>query len=138
MIIVYYSRNSPWPALLASMRHCRPALLPEQAWREAAAWMKANYCPGGQSYFLKRFGESSGGDTIYLMSSVVPALFLKRTLNGLLELTGSGGQVLLAAIPLYWKRRWEYCSSGRKRACWMEIEALVERTRLQVELVKRR
>lgn len=138
MIIVYYSRNSPWPALLAAMSHCRPTLLPEQAWREAAAWLKANSCPGGQPYFLKRFGESPEGDAIYLMSSEVPALILKRTLNELFELAGSGRKLLLAAFPLSWKRRWHHCSSRQKRACWMEVAALVERTRLQLELIKQR
>jgi len=138
MIIVYYSRNSPWPALLAALKHCRPALPPEEAWPAAAAWLQAHSCPGGQPYFLRRFGESSDGDTVYLMSSGVPAPLLMRTMNGLFELAGGDSKLLLAAFPLSWRRRWQHCGSRQRRACWREIEALVERTRLQAELMKQR
>ncbi len=139
MIIVYYSRKSPLPALLASIRHCRRAFSPEQAWREAGAWIKANLHPVERRFFLKRFGETSEGDTLYLMTAGVPPPLLKRTLNGLSELTGSSSELLLTVFPLSWSRRWEHnCSSRRKRACWMEIEALVEQTRLQAELIKQR
>lgn len=139
MIIVYYSRRSPFPALLASIKHCRSALSPEQAWPVAESWIKVNLHPGERPFFLKPFGETSEGDTLYLMTATVPPPVLKRTLNGLSELIRINCHVLLAVYPLSWSRRWEQnCSARRKIACWMEIEALVERTRLQVEFIKQR
>lgn len=137
MIIVYYSRGSLFPALLAALKHCRPSLEPEQAWPAAASWIRENQPPGGEPLFLKKFAEDERGDIICPAAAGVPGELLKRTLQGLGGLLGNGGGLLAACYPLCWSRRWEQgCGSGRKKACWQEIEALVERSRLQAELIR--
>ncbi len=137
MIIVYYCRGSLFPALLASLKHCRPALQAEQAWPAAAAWVKENLPPGKQPLFLRKFARTGAGDIICPAAAGVPPELLRRTFQGLGGLLGESGGVLAACYPLSWSRRWEQnCGGGRKRACWMEVEALVERTRLQLELIR--
>lgn len=137
MIIVYYSRGSPFPALLASLKHCRPALRAEQAWPAAAEWLDRNRPPGSPALFLKKYAESEAGDIVCPASAAVPGELLGRTLQGLGGLLGESGGVLTACYPLSWSRRWEQGSgSGREIGCWREIEALVERTRLRIELIR--
>jgi len=140
MIILYYSRRTAFPALLASLKHCHPTLSLEQAWPQAVAWLQ-QYCHAGEPpFFLKRFGESPEGDTLYLMTAGVPPPVIKRTLNGLAGLLKSRHDpawFLLADVLPPCRGRWGPISSPiRKAAFWMEIEAFVAQTRLQVELIK--
>jgi len=72
------------------------------------------------------------------MTASVPPPVLKRTLNGLTGLIKSGQDAtwLLPAGPLpSWPGRWGAAGPGRT-SFWMEIEVLVEQTRLQIELIK--
>lgn len=140
MIILYYSPRTSFPALLASIKHCRPALSLEQAWLQAAAWLQKYHHGGEPPFYLKHFGESPEGDTLYLMTAGVPPPVLKRTLNGLAGLIksrhGAAWFLLADALPS-WRGSWRAAGrSPRKTAFWMEIEAIVEQTRLQVELIK--
>lgn len=142
-MVIYYSGESLFPALLAAMKHCRPALGLEQAWGEAISWIEADRRRGERSFLLERFSETTGpgGEIICLAAAGVPPLMFRRTLEGLGGLLEKNCRtpVLPAVYPLPWRRRWEKSGSARRRkACWMDIEAFVERTRLQIELIRAR
>lgn len=141
MIIVYYSRGSALPALLAAIKHCRPALLLPQARSEASAWRRRHYPAGEPPFFLKQFGSTFEGDLLYLMTASVPPPLIKRTFDGfyaLLKGEGDAG-LLLAPLPSWHCRQGLRSMSPRREAAfWLEIEAVVEQTRLQVELIDKK
>lgn len=138
IIVLYYSPKTIYPALLASIRHCHPALTPEQSRLRAMGWLQ-EYGKEKISPFLAAFGESSGGEIVCPATAAVPPPLLGRTLNSLSALLkdSSGAPTLLAAGPLppgpagRWKT-----PRREERAFWKEIEALVEQTRLRIELIR--
>lgn len=138
MIIIYYSRGASFPALLAALKHCRPALTLQQARRAAADWREESALGERQPSFLQPLGETAAGEIVCFMTADVPPPVIRRTFNGLGALMGST-TVLTAAYPLTWGSSGERGRGSRlRKACWREIEALVERTRLQARLMRDR
>ncbi|NLA27828.1 MAG: hypothetical protein GX878_10590, partial [Firmicutes bacterium] len=103
MIIIYYSRGAPLPALLAALKHCCPALPPEQIWRAARGWWQENAPKSERTFFLKKIGETPGEEIICLMTAGMPPAMIRRTFNGLSEFMGEMN-VLTAASPRSWSR----------------------------------
>ncbi len=135
IIVLYYSTGSIYPALLASLKHCYPALSPEQADLQAAGWLKEKI-GDRQPPLLTVFGESSGGELVCLASARVPPPLLGRILSSFGALLGNspGAPTLLPAGPLPPMPRRQ---RGRSDF-WREIEARVEQARLQLELIGQR
>lgn len=141
MFIFYYSTCSPFPALLAAISHCHPAISLGQAWAQALRWQRANSPLGKEALLIERFGRTSERDTVYLMSAAVPQPLLLRTLNSLAGLMKDrcGKELFLPAGPLpLWSGADGNAGVRPKEAFWKEIKALVEQTRLRVELIKKR
>lgn len=139
MIVLYYSPGALFPALLAAMNHAHPDLPPERAWLRARERLDRHGPAGERPVLLEEFGPSPGGETLYLAAAPVPSALLRRTLSGLgVALTGGRGTppVLLAGPLPPWRGRWTISAPGRA-GYWEEIRALVERTRLQIELIGR-
>ncbi len=138
IFVLYYSEKTITPALLAAISHCHPDLPPEQLRLRAAGWLQRELAGKKPSALLVPFAVSPGGETVCLGTGGVPPPLLRRTLGGLSRLLGKGpGQpVLLTARPLppaparLWKAPCRETS-----AFWKELEALVEQTRLQAELL---
>jgi len=97
--------------------------------------------PGKEALLIERFGRTSERDTVYLMSAAVPQPLLLRTLNSLAGLMKDrcGKELFLPAGPLpLWSGADGNAGVRPKEAFWKEIKALVEQTRLRVELIKKR
>lgn len=139
IIIVYCSRGSVFPALLAAISHCSPGLSPGRAWEEAKTWAGANLTTEGEPFVFKPYAQTSPGEIICILKVAFPLPLLKRTLQGLDGLIGNSCSLLpaLCRFPCMagrWRRGW---GAGPGKACQREIAALVDRTLLQVELIKR-
>lgn len=142
MIVLYYSAHSPLPALLAAINHCHPAFGFERAWALAQRWQRTNRPPEKECLLIKRFGCTPAGETVYLMSAAVPQPLLQKTLGGLGRIMesnrGRGWFLPAGSLPLWRGGDGSGGIFSPKEAFWKEIKALVEQTRLKVELIKER
>ena len=137
--ILYYSPKTALPALLASIRHCRPGLPPEKAWAKAEEWLQGNRRCSGPLPFLECYGCSPEGNSVWLMVSDVPPRLFKRTLSHFAALLTAGGSAawVLQEGPL------PALTGGKAgfskiNVRWRELGAVVEQTRLKAELVRQR
>jgi len=136
MIILYYSRRTAFPALLASLKHCHPTPL-TGAGLAAGSSLAAAILPCGRaalfSKALRRISRrryplpddsrrAAAGDQANLKRPGRAAQEPPRP-----GLVSAGRR--FAAVPRKGGDR--SAAPSRKAAFWMEIEAFVEQTRLQ-------
>ncbi len=142
MKIIYYSRGSVIPALLAAVKHQNPATTREQVLQQAFGWWSEQNLEE-QNVLLLSLGKSTEGVDLYVMSSPIPPSLVERTLANLAGLIRddreAGDLTLVSALPF--SRSGEKGADTRSPATWQklsamwpEIEAAVNQAQLQISL----
>ncbi len=131
LIVVYYSRGSVVPALLAAALHRDPEISLEQGLRCAAVW-KTTHLPEEASVMLKPFSRLEGGYILFVATANAAPGLVERTLMAVDHLFPRGGtnRLLVAPLPGFRRPRREI-EAG---TLWPEITAVVGQVRLQLAL----
>ena len=125
MKVIYYSRNTLLPALLAAALHCRPSLDFAQG---LALVGKAHELQGSLQAGIKHYADCADGTGVFAMTFTAPPLLVENTLHSLLPLLGgTAGQLLLVSARPGGGRR---LSDLEMRGMWAEVCAAVKKARL--------
>src|SRR5690554_417774 len=94
MKVIYYSRYTLIPALLAAALHCHPAINLTRALTLVAD--KADTPAGGLRAGIQHYAHCADGTGIFVMTFTAPPLLVENSLNSLFPLLeDSPGRLLL-------------------------------------------
>ncbi len=138
MRLIYYSKTSVFPALLAAVRHSYPKLSLDQGLKRSAAWWEENQ-PEHNSALLEQYAEAEDGTAVYVATASAEPSLVERTLTGLYSLCSlqeSDALLIVSSLPVY-QQKWNGAPDEVTRSreelssIWREVGVAVKEARLQ-------
>lgn len=132
MRVIYYSRGSLIPALMAAISHCWPAISLADAISHARGYLSGVLTDHDGVHFV-RYGAAAGREVVYAASAAAPSNLVERTLTDFIDITGSGTvrSIVASGLPPFCRNLLRRCRHDHS-AQWRETAALVEQLKLRL------